>query len=87
MLVLDNYDSFTWNLVQALEAEGARCEVRRSDTISVDEIRALAPARIVLSPGPYGPDRTGICAAVVGEFGREIPVLGVCLGLQVIATV
>lgn len=85
MLVLDNYDSFTWNLVQALETEGARCEVRRSDTISLDEIRALAPARIVVSPGPYGPDRTGICAAVVREFGGEIPVLGVCLGLQVIA--
>lgn len=87
VLVLDNYDSFTWNLVQALEAEGARCEVRRSDAISLDEIRALAPARIVLSPGPFGPERTGICSEVVRELSSEIPVLGVCLGMQVIAAV
>ena len=87
MLVLDNYDSFTWNLVQALEASGARCDVRRSDAIGLDEIRALAPARIVLSPGPFGPERAGVCREVVREVSREIPVLGVCLGMQVIAAV
>lgn len=87
VLVLDNYDSFTWNLVQGLEAAGAHCEVRRSDRIGLDEIRALRPARILLSPGPFGPQRAGVCGAVVRELAGEIPVLGVCLGMQVIAAV
>lgn len=87
MLVLDNYDSFTWNLVQALEAEGARCIVRRSDAMTVEEVEAMAPARIVLSPGPCGPEQTGICADVVRRFAPSIPILGVCLGMQVIAAV
>jgi anthranilate synthase component 2/para-aminobenzoate synthetase component 2 len=87
VLILDNYDSFTWNLVQALEAEGARCVVRRSDSITLDEVEALAPARIVLSPGPFGPDRTGICPDVVRRFAATTPILGVCLGMQVIAAV
>ena len=86
-LVLDNYDSFTWNLVQGLEAAGAECVVRRSDQISMAEVAALAPARIVLSPGPFGPDQTGICRNVVEELGSKIPVLGVCLGMQVISQV
>jgi anthranilate synthase/aminodeoxychorismate synthase-like glutamine amidotransferase len=85
--VLDNYDSFTWNLVQGLEAEGARCVVHRSDRITLEEVAGLAPARVVLSPGPFGPDRTGICADVVRHFAATIPILGVCLGMQVIAAV
>jgi anthranilate synthase/aminodeoxychorismate synthase-like glutamine amidotransferase len=85
ILVLDNYDSFTWNLVHGLEAAGGTCIVRRSDCIALAEIEALQPARIVLSPGPFGPDQTGICREVVKEFGRSIPILGVCLGMQVIA--
>src|SRR5690348_17084479 len=87
VLILDNYDSFTWNLVQAVEALGARCEVRRSDRIVVEEVEAMAPRRIILSPGPFGPERTGICADVVRRFAECVPVLGVCLGMQVIATV
>lgn len=87
VLILDNYDSFTWNLVQAVEALGARCEVRRSDRITIAEVVAMQPQRIVLSPGPFGPERTGICREVVRQFGQQVPVLGVCLGMQVIATV
>ena len=85
VLVLDNYDSFTWNLVQGLESAGACCLVYRSDRITLAEIEALAPDRIVLSPGPFGPDETGVCPDVVKTFGSRVPVLGVCLGMQVIA--
>jgi anthranilate synthase/aminodeoxychorismate synthase-like glutamine amidotransferase len=87
VLILDNYDSFTWNLEQALEALGARCVVRRSDRITLPEVEALAPRRIILSPGPFGPERTGICRGVVERLAERVPVLGVCLGMQVIATV
>ncbi len=87
VLVLDNYDSFTWNLVQQLEAAGGRCAVRRSDSMTPDDVEALNPDRIVLSPGPYGPERTGICPEVVRRFAGRVPILGVCLGMQVIAAV
>jgi anthranilate synthase/aminodeoxychorismate synthase-like glutamine amidotransferase len=87
VLVLDNYDSFTWNLVQAVEGWGARCEVYRSDRVSLDEVLAIAPERIILSPGPFGPDETGICPQVVRDLAGQIPILGVCLGMQVIASV
>lgn len=87
VLVLDNYDSFTWNLVQPLAAWGAECLVRRSDRIACGEVAELKPDRIVISPGPFGPDRTGVCAEVVRELGRQVPILGVCLGMQVIAAV
>lgn len=87
MLVLDNYDSFTWNLVQALEAEGARCVVYRSDAVDVAAICAIGATRIVLSPGPFGPAQTGVCADVVRALGCKVPILGVCLGMQVIAMV
>ena len=87
VLILDNYDSFTWNLVQAVEGLGAGCVVRRSDRIGVGEAAAVAPRRVILSPGPFGPERTGICAEVVRRFADRIPILGVCLGMQVIATV
>jgi anthranilate synthase component II len=85
VLVLDNYDSFTWNLVQGLEAAGGECAVFRSDRVTLDEIEALQPDRIVLSPGPFGPERTGVCAEVVRAFASRIPILGVCLGMQIIA--
>ena len=85
VLILDNYDSFTWNLVQAVEALGARCVVRRSDRITYEEVAALEPRRIILSPGPFGPERTGICRQVVERMAERVPVLGVCLGMQVIA--
>ncbi|MDP9115655.1 MAG: aminodeoxychorismate/anthranilate synthase component II [Acidobacteriota bacterium] len=87
VLVLDNYDSFTWNLVQALEAAGGSCIVHRSDRISFAQVEALAPGRIVISPGPFGPDQSGICPEVVKAFSGRVPVLGVCLGMQVIARV
>lgn len=87
VLLLDNYDSFTWNLAQQLEALGAQCAVYRSDRIALDKVSALAPDRIVLSPGPFGPERTGVCPEVVRAFAGRIPILGVCLGMQVIAAV
>lgn len=87
VLVLDNYDSFTWNLVQALEAAGGSCLVHRSDRISLAEVEAFAPDRIVISPGPFGPDQTGVCPEVVKAFSGRVPILGVCLGMQVIAKV
>jgi anthranilate synthase component II len=87
VLILDNYDSFTWNLVQAVESLGAECAVRRSDRIDFNDLRAMRPDRILLSPGPFGPEQTGICPVVVSELAGRVPILGVCLGMQVIATV
>lgn len=87
VLVLDNYDSFTWNLVQALETAGGKCVVHRADRVTLAEVEALAPDRIVISPGPFGPDQTGICQQVVRTFSGRVPILGVCLGMQVIARV
>lgn len=87
VLVLDNYDSFTWNLVHGLEAAGGTCRVHRSDRISLAEVEALKPDRIVLSPGPFGPEQTGVCPGIVKAFRDTVPILGVCLGMQVIATV
>jgi anthranilate synthase component II len=86
IVILDNYDSFTWNLVHGLETAGGKCIVYRSDEITLDEVKQAQPDRIVLSPGPYGPENTGICRGVVEAFKGEIPILGVCLGMQVIAT-
>ncbi|MDE3195164.1 MAG: aminodeoxychorismate/anthranilate synthase component II [Acidobacteriota bacterium] len=85
VLILDNYDSFTWNLVHSVEATGAICEVVRSDKIALAEIDRLRPDRIVFSPGPFGPDRSGICPDVLGTYAGRVPILGVCLGMQVIA--
>jgi len=87
VFVLDNYDSFTWNLVQLVETLGAECRVHRSDRIELEQVRELAPDRIILSPGPFGPERTGVCPDVVRNLSGSIPVLGVCLGMQVIAAV
>jgi anthranilate synthase/aminodeoxychorismate synthase-like glutamine amidotransferase len=86
-LVLDNYDSFTWNLVQLVGALGARPVVLRNDAVDIAGIRALRPSRIILSPGPGSPTdpaRVGICRAVLDELGAELPILGVCLGHQLI---
>jgi len=84
ILVIDNYDSFTYNLVQYLGELGATVEVRRNDAISVDDIEALEPSAIVLSPGPCTPAEAGITIPVIRRWGASIPMLGVCLGHQAI---
>lgn len=84
ILVLDNYDSFTWNLAQQLGALGAEPRVVRNDEVTVDDIRAMRPERIVISPGPCTPSEAGISVEVVRELGSELPLLGVCLGHQAI---
>ncbi len=84
LLMIDNYDSFTYNLVQYLRELGAVVEVHRNDRISVEEIRTMRPERIVLSPGPCTPAEAGICCDLIRAFGSSTPVLGVCLGHQCI---
>ncbi|HXX91550.1 MAG TPA: aminodeoxychorismate/anthranilate synthase component II [Acidimicrobiales bacterium] len=84
VLLIDNYDSFTYNLVQELGEIGADPVVYRNDAIDVAGIRALAPDALIISPGPGRPEEGGISLAVVAELGGEIPILGVCLGHQVI---
>ncbi len=85
ILVIDNYDSFTFNLVQAFGAMGCRITVRRNDRITLDEIPVLQPDRIVISPGPGRPEQGGISTDVICAFAGKIPILGVCLGHQCIA--
>lgn len=85
ILVIDNYDSFTYNLVQYLGELGAEPMVRRNDEISVEQIRQLAPRAIVISPGPGTPASAGVSIDAVSNLGEKIPVLGVCLGHQAIA--
>lgn len=87
ILVIDNYDSFTYNLVQYLGELGESPEVRRNDQITLGEIREMAPEAIILSPGPGRPEEAGICPELVRRFAGHIPILGVCLGHQVIARV
>jgi anthranilate synthase component II len=84
LLVIDNYDSFTYNLVHFLGELGADSTVRRNDKITLDEIAALAPEGIVLSPGPATPNEAGICLALIDRFAPTTPILGVCLGHQAI---
>ncbi len=84
ILVLDNYDSFTWNLVQFLGELGADLRVLRNDEASVEEIRALAPERIVVSPGPCTPAEAGVSVDLIRALGPTTPLLGVCLGHQAI---
>ncbi len=84
ILMIDNYDSFTYNLVQYLGELGAEVEVVRNDAISVDDIRHMQPEGIVISPGPCTPDEAGICVELVQALGAYIPMLGVCLGHQCI---
>jgi anthranilate synthase/aminodeoxychorismate synthase-like glutamine amidotransferase len=91
LLVIDNYDSFTYNLVQYFGELGAEMKVVRNDAMSIDEIRELAPERICISPGPCTPNEAGISCEVIREFGQNaehpIPILGVCLGHQSIGQV
>jgi anthranilate synthase component 2 len=84
LLVIDNYDSFTYNLVHFLGELGADSKVWRNDKISLDEIAAMAPEGIVLSPGPGTPQQAGICLALIDRFKATTPILGVCLGHQAI---
>lgn len=85
IVMIDNYDSFTYNLVQYIEEIGVAVEVIRNDAMGVDQIQALNPGGIVISPGPGGPDDAGISLAVVQTLAARIPILGVCLGHQTIA--
>lgn len=87
LLMLDNYDSFTYNLVQYLQALGAEVEVVRNDATSVDAIAALAPSHIVVSPGPCTPNEAGISLQLIERLGPSTPILGVCLGHQSIGQV
>jgi anthranilate synthase component II len=84
LLVIDNYDSFTYNLVQYFGELGETLEVHRNDALSVDEVGAMQPEAIVVSPGPCAPKEAGISVDVIRRYGAEIPLLGVCLGHQAI---
>lgn len=84
ILMIDNYDSFTYNLVQYLGSLHQEVKVLRNDKITLDEIKKMAPAKIVISPGPGRPEDAGISCAAIKEFAGKIPVLGVCLGHQAI---
>ena len=82
LLMIDNYDSFTYNLVQYLQALGAEVKVVRNDELSVEQIDRLAPERIVISPGPCTPNEAGVSVDVIRQLGARVPILGVCLGHQ-----
>jgi anthranilate synthase/aminodeoxychorismate synthase-like glutamine amidotransferase len=84
ILVIDNYDSFTYNLVQYLGELGADLRVARNDAVTLQEIEALSPERIVISPGPGAPDDAGVSLSLIKRFHRTTPILGVCLGHQAI---
>src|SRR5579859_2842142 len=84
ILLLDNYDSFTYNLAQYLGQMGQKLEIRRNDQITLDEIADLAPERIVISPGPCTPKEAGVSVPLIQRFAGKIPILGVCLGHQAI---
>ena len=87
ILLLDNYDSFTFNLYQALEVLGAECQVIRNDYLDLAGLERLRPQALVISPGPGQPDRAGISCAAIAHFAGKIPILGVCLGHQAIGQV
>ena len=84
ILMIDNYDSFTYNLVQYLREMTAEITVHRNDAITIDQIKGLAPQAIVISPGPGRPESAGISCEVIREFSGNLPILGVCLGHQAI---
>ena len=84
LLMIDNYDSFTYNLVQYLAELGADVEVRRNDAVGLDDVQALAPDGIVISPGPCTPREAGVSVPLIQRFAGQIPILGVCLGHQAI---
>ena len=85
LLLIDNYDSFTWNLAHRLGELGATVKVVRNDALTVDDVEAMAPERIVISPGPGRPESAGISVATLQRFAGRIPLLGVCLGHQALA--
>ena len=85
ILMIDNYDSFTYNLVQYLRMLGEKVEVRRNDEVAADDIESIAPDALVLSPGPCTPSQAGVCIDAVRKFTGKMPILGVCLGHQAIA--
>ena len=87
LLMLDNYDSFTYNLVQYLQSLGAEVKVVRNDAMTVDEIETLAPERIVISPGPGTPNQAGVTLEMIERLGQRTPILGVCLGHQSIGQI
>lgn len=84
ILVIDNYDSFVYNLARYVERLGGSYEVRRNDCVTIGEIEAMQPDTLILSPGPCAPEQAGICVEAVKRFAPEIPILGVCLGHQAI---
>jgi anthranilate synthase/aminodeoxychorismate synthase-like glutamine amidotransferase len=84
VLVIDNYDSFTYNLVQYLWELGAEVTVRRNDEVTLEQIDSLKPARILLSPGPCTPNQAGVCVPLIRHFAGKLPIFGVCLGHQAI---
>jgi len=87
MLMIDNYDSFTYNVVQYMAELGADVKVVRNDELTVDDVAQLAPAKIVISPGPCTPNEAGISMAVIEQFAGKVPLLGICLGHQSIGQV
>ncbi len=87
ILVIDNYDSFTYNLVQYLGELGGEMRVHRNDEVSVDDVEAMKPSGILISPGPGRPERAGVTLDVIRRFGSSTPILGVCLGHQAIGLV
>ncbi len=87
LLLIDNYDSFTYNLYQYLAELGAEVQVRRNDQVTLEEIAAMSPDQIVISPGPCTPDEAGLSCQIIETFGPTIPILGVCLGHQAIGQV
>ena len=82
ILIIDNYDSFTFNLVHYVEEHGYKTNVFRNDEISLNKIKQLKPKKIIISPGPCTPNEAGICLSLIKKFYKEIPILGVCLGHQ-----
>lgn len=87
LLIIDNYDSFTWNLYQYFCQLGVAVVVKRNDALTIADIKKLAPEKIVISPGPCTPDQSGVSLAVISHFAGKLPLLGVCLGHQAIAQV
>jgi anthranilate synthase/aminodeoxychorismate synthase-like glutamine amidotransferase len=87
LVIIDNYDSFTYNLVQYFGELGAEMKIFRNDTVTVDEVRAMSPSHICISPGPCTPNEAGISMELIREMGSRVPVLGVCLGHQSIGQV
>jgi anthranilate synthase/aminodeoxychorismate synthase-like glutamine amidotransferase len=87
ILLIDNYDSFTYNLYQLIESLGGKTQVYRNDQISISDIKRYNPEKIIISPGPKAPKNAGICEGVIREYYQKIPILGVCLGHQCLGTV